>query len=116
MHDTRILREPVTWADINILALEGPFLDFVKAVVDIDRKLISLGGEMHADCEATLLDDGSAQTHLWGINLHPDAPESERVEFDSMINIRPTQGNRSRSVESAETRSRILKVVHELVR
>jgi hypothetical protein len=88
-----------------------------KAVVDIERDVMAIGGELHADEEAMLLDDGSQQPDVWGINLYPEAfGESDFVEFDSMINVRPRLGNRSRSVENDEVRARILLVVQALVK
>lgn len=87
----------------------------VKAVVDIERGLMAVGGELHADEEAALIDDGSHQTSLWGINIYPDTAEPDWIEFDSMINVRPSQGNRSRDVENESTRAAIRAVVSRLV-
>ena len=88
----------------------------VKAVVDVSRGIMAIGGELHADEEAVLLDQGANQADLWGINLYPDAAPSERIEFDSMINVRPAQGNRSRSVEDPVLQARIRDLVARLVR
>jgi hypothetical protein len=87
----------------------------VKAVVDVRQELMAIGGELHADEEAVLIEQGSRQADLWGINIFPARPPAERVEFDSMINVRPAQGNRSRSVEDAATRRRIQEIVTRLV-
>jgi hypothetical protein len=87
----------------------------VKAVVDLGRGVMAIGGELHSDEEAALLEDGSRQLELWGINLYPGDLAEGFIEFDSMINVRPAQNNRSRSVEDPEVRKRILQVVHELV-
>ena len=76
---------------------------------------MAIGGELHADEETVLLDQGSLQVDLWGINLYPDAPDPERLDFDSMINVRPAVGNRSRSVEDPALRARIREVVGRLV-
>ena len=92
------------------------FGDFVKAVVDIDRQVMAIGGELHADEEAVLLEDGSRQSDLWGINIYPSLKDDALIEFDSMINVRPALGNRSRSVENAETRARIVAIVHKLIK
>ncbi len=89
----------------------GMFGDMVKVVVDIDRELLAADGELHSDLEALLIDNGSKQQSLWGINLYPNMTGDDFVEFDSMINMRPSQGNRSRGVESAETRERIIRIV-----
>ena len=89
------------------------FGDFVKAVVDVARGQMAIGGELHADEEAMLLEQGSRQADIWGINLHPDG--SDLVEFDSMINLRPSKGNRSRGVDDAAVRQQILDIVARLV-
>lgn len=87
-----------------------------KAVVDIDRKIMVIGGSMHVDEEEMLLDEESEQNNLWGVNLYPDQfGTSDFVEFDSMINLRPNLGNRSRSVENIETQKQILSIVSSLI-
>jgi hypothetical protein len=110
-----IVREPVTLDELRSLA-RAQFGEMVKAVVDVQQGIMAIGGELHADEEAVLLDEGSLQSDLWGINLYPDAAAAERVEFDSMINVRPAQGNRSRGVEDATRRERIQEIVNRLVR
>jgi hypothetical protein len=69
----------------------------------------------HADQEALLLEKGSKQEDLWDINIYPEMPKSERIEFDSMINLRPSQGNRTRGVDSPEIRQKIIEIVNKLV-
>ena len=93
---------------------KAQFGDFVKAVVDIRRAVMAIGGELHADEEAVLLEDGSRQEDLWGIDFYPAKQEAEWIEFDSMINVRPSQGNPSRSVEDALIQTRIREVVAQL--
>ena len=88
----------------------------VKAVVDTNRRLLALGGELHSDEEAALLEQGSAQADLWGINIYPDQQRSEWVEFDSLINVKPRLGNRSRGVEDAAARQLICEIVDYLIR
>lgn len=94
----------------------GRFGDLVKAVVDLSRETMIVSAELHSDEEAEFLSSGSRQADLWGINLYPSLPEHEWVEFDSMINLRPSFGNRSRGVDDAATRDRILALVKRLVR
>jgi hypothetical protein len=85
--------------------------------VDVQQGIMDIGGELHADEEATLLDEGSNQSDLWGINLYPaDLGSPGWIEFDSMINVRPSLGNRSRSVENDLLRQRIIELVNRLVR
>jgi hypothetical protein len=111
----RIIDAPIPLSEIEAMAHEG-FGDLVKAVVDVSRRIMAVGGELHADEEALLLEHGSAQKDLWGINLYPEISGSDRVEFDSMINIRPAQGNRSRSVDDPTLREQILDIVAALLK
>jgi hypothetical protein len=111
---TRIIAAPVPLEEVRRMAREQ-FGDFVKAVVDIERGMMAMGGELHADQEALLLDRGARQVDLWGINIYPDLPSSERIEYDSMINVRPAHGNRSRSVDDPAIRRRIAEVVSGLL-
>lgn len=89
--------------------------EMVKGVVDVKKELLGVDGSMHADIEAQMLKEGSRQDDLWGINLYLD-DEEDWIEFDSMINIRPRQGNRSRSVENEEIREKIKQVVEKWVK
>lgn len=95
---------------------EDRFGNLVKAVVDVGRHIMALDGELHADEEALLLENGSRQEDLWGINIYPDLEGPERIEFDSVINIRPSQGNRSHGVDDPAIRDKIVLVVSELVK
>lgn len=106
---------PISMDEIRVLA-EQRFGDMVKGVVDLRRGLMLLDAEMHADQEAELLAGGSAQQDLWGINLYPGQPEADWIEFDSMINLRPSFGNRSRGVDDQETRTKVDALVGRLVR
>jgi hypothetical protein len=113
---TEIVAAPVPLSHLVELA-EQMFGGLVKAVVDVERGVMAIGGELHSDEEALLISEGSSQAHLWGINLYPDRYGSpEVVEFDSMINIRPSAGNRSRGVEDPQVRGAIAAVVEGLVR
>jgi len=87
----------------------------VKAVMDVEKGVMAIGGELHADEEAFLLERDSKQENLWGINLYPERDFTEMIEFDSMINIRPRQNNRSRDVEDPTVRDQIIKITRKLV-
>jgi hypothetical protein len=110
----RIIRIPITRADVEEAA-RLRFGDMVKAAVDINREVMAIGGELHSDEEALLLEDGSAQGDIWGINLYPSELDDAWIEFDSMINVRPAQGNRSRGVEDPAIQARIRQVVTSLI-
>lgn len=112
--EIQIVRDHITRNALNEMARQWG-AEIVKAVVDIERGVMAVGGEMHSDEETTLLDDGSKQADLWGINFVV-AEEGDRwIEFDSMVNIRPWQGNRSRDVENQEVRKKIVATVNRLV-
>lgn len=107
-----IIRETLDFQELKRMATRM-FGDLVKAVVDVDRELLAVDAELHADLEAILLEDGSAQRSLWGINLYPDAPADQFIEFDSLINMRPSQANKSRGVEDEATRRTITTIVQK---
>jgi len=93
----------------------GFFGDLVKAVVDVEKEIMAVDAELHSDQEALLLSEGSRQSDLWGINIYPELPAEEQIEFDSMINLKPSQNNRTRGVEDPGTRNKILKIVNKLI-
>ena len=108
----RILNEPVTKEEL--IKSSTNFIDdnAIKAAVDIKRELMAVDAPMHYDCEQILITDGSNQNDIWGINLYLDSDDiDEIVEFDSMINIRPSQNNRSRDVEDPEIQKKIKEIV-----
>ena len=92
------------------------FGNMVKAVVDVEKEIMAVDGELHADLEVLLSENGSKRANLWGINIYPEIEGEEQIEFDSMINLKPHLGNRTRNVESAEIRSKIIKIVNSLVK
>ena len=109
-----ILDRTITLDELNSMK-DNFFGDIVKGVVDIDRELLSLDAELHCDLEKLLLENDSNQEALWGINLYPDIEGEDFIEFDSMINIRPWQGNRNRYVEDEATREAIIKIVNKFI-
>jgi hypothetical protein len=110
----KIIDSQISLSELKVLA-EGRFGNLVKAVVDVERRIMAVDGELHADEEGLLLESGSRQEDLWGINIYPDLEGPERIEFDSVINIRPSQGNRSRGVDDPVVRERIIQAVTGLM-
>lgn len=107
--------KPIKLSELQRMA-SGGFGDLVKAVVDIDQDLLVVDAEMHADEEQFLLQHGSSQDSLWGINLYPTKYLGEDfIEFDSMINLRPAQGNRTRGISDPKIRERIIRLVKKMV-
>lgn len=106
----KIIIETLLLSELKQMAA-ATFGNLVKAVVDVERELVAVDAELHSDLEALLLEDGSKQKNLWGINFYPDIQGDNFVEFDSMINMRPSQGNRSRGIENEEMRKKIIAIV-----
>jgi hypothetical protein len=110
----RIITSKISLSELKEMAViwHG---ELVKAVVDIKKRIMAVNGDMHSDEEKVLLQDGSKQENLWGINIHPNAESEKRIEFDSMINLRPSQKNMSRGVEDEHIRNKILEIVTQLI-
>jgi len=110
-----IVKEKIDIEEVRRIAQET-FGNLVKAVVDVEKGIMAIGSELHADEEAELLAIGSKQENLWGINIYLDAEDEDFIEFDSLINLRPAQGNKSRGVEDPELRKRIIDIVYGLIK
>ena len=105
-----LIKEKTTPAQVQELLQE--YENMIKIVVDIRRRILSGGGEMHADCETVLLEDGSEQDDLWGANWYPG---EQRIEFESLINIRPRLGNRNILIQDENLRKQVEIVTRELL-
>jgi hypothetical protein len=110
----RIIKEKISLEELTKLA-EELYGDMVKAVVDTEKEVMAIGGELHSDEEAALLDEGSIQSNLWGINIFFSRPRDQWIEFDSVMNIRPRHHNRSRGVDNPEIRKKIIQIVNNLI-
>lgn len=97
---------------VQIQEMLQEYENMIKIVVDIRRRYLSGGGEMHADCESVLLEDGSEQDDLWGANWYPS---EQRIEFESLINIRPRLGNRNIVIQDENLRKQVESVTRELL-
>ena len=91
------------------------FGDMVKYVVDIERRLAAVGGQLHADAEQLLLAEGSRQVDLWGANYYPGRPPSECIEYTALINIRPAHGNRSMEIADHAVREQVRELTFDLI-
>jgi hypothetical protein len=111
----KILENIITNDELKKTAQET-FGDLVKAVVDVDRELVAVDAELHSDLEALFLENGSRQKSLWGINFYPELEGEDFIEFDSMINLRPSQGNMTRGVDSGDIQIKILDIINKWVK
>jgi hypothetical protein len=110
----RVISERITNAALREF-LDNPFPDMIKFVVDTENRKIALGGELHADAEELLLEEESLQEYLWGGNLYPDAPPERMIEYSALINIRPSQENRSMEILDDGIREKVRDIVSELI-
>jgi hypothetical protein len=110
----KIVRDKIAIEEIEILA-QNMFGNMVKAVVDLKQEIMAVGGELHSDEESLLMEGGSKNSDLWGINIYPELKGEEFIEFDSMINLRPAQGNCTRGIEDPQIRGKIVQIVNQLV-
>lgn len=110
----KIIKEKVSADELQKMA-QKMFGNLTKAVVDVEKEIMVVNGGLHSDEEALLLEKGSKQENLWGINLYPEIRNEGWIEFDSMINVRPIQNNNSRGVDDPQIREKIREVVNKLV-
>lgn len=110
----KIIKDKITLKELKEMA-QKMFGNLVKAVVDVEKKIMAIGGELHSDEEALLIADGSKQENLWGINIYPELQNDQWIEFDSMINLRPSQGNRSWGIDNPKIKKLIIEIVDNLI-
>jgi hypothetical protein len=111
----QIVKDKISIKELKQMA-EKSFGNLVKAVVDLEKEIMVVDADLHSDQEELLLKQGSKQENLWGINLYPNEPQEKMVEFDSMINLRPSFGNRSRGIDDPKIRKRIIGIVKGLIK
>lgn len=111
----KIVKDKIDITKLKEMA-ENMHGNFVKAIVDVEKKIMAVDAPMHSDLfEFLMKEEGSEPKNLWGINLHPDKAGADFIEFDSMMNIRPSLGNKTRGVESEELRNNIINVAQALI-
>ena len=113
--EIKIIKNSVKKSEVENLAKKG-FGDMIKAVVDVESENISIGGELHVDMEIFMMENSnSLRSNTWGINLYPSKDGEEFIEFDSMINLKPAFGNRTRNVEDLEIQEKIKRIVKKFI-
>ena len=111
----KIITQEISINELQAMA-EKMFGNLVKAVVDVEKSLMAVDAELHADEEALLIENGSKQKDLWGINLYPELEGDDFIEFDSMINLRPSQGNLTWGVANQEIQEKIRLIANRLIK
>lgn len=110
----KVVSKKISIAELRKMAKQM-FGNLVKAVVDIEKEIMVVDGELHSDEEALLLQESSKQENLWGINIYPKIKDDNWIEFDSMINLRPSLKNLSRGIDNPVIKKKITKIVNKLV-
>jgi hypothetical protein len=114
--EIKIIKNSITRVELKKIAHEG-FGDMVKAAVDVEKGIMALGGDLHMDELELLIErECSNHQHVWGINLYPEKEGVEFIEFDSMVNLKPAFGNRSRAVDNLETQKQITEIINKLIK
>ena len=111
---TRVINDKITLEELRLMAQES-FGDFVKGACDTEKRILALGGELHSDCFDALVENSSEAKDIWGFNLFPDFPAEKRIDFVSLINIRPSQNNRSMEIQNQEIREKISEIINNLI-
>lgn len=110
----KVIDKPLSAGEVREF-LGKPYSEMIKFVVDIAKSRLALGGELHADTEAILLEQGSRPADLWGGNYHPQRQKAGRIEYTSMINIRPSFGNAALEVKDEKVRAKMKTIVEKLL-
>ncbi len=113
--EIRIAKKPINRRQLAEIAKER-FGDLVKAVIDTKQEIMAIGGELHSDEEAVLIEkEGSKREYVWGINLYPEKDGEDMIEFDSVINLKPSFGNRSMGVDDPKIKEKIRNIIKKLI-
>lgn len=104
-----IIRIPATPEQIEQMLQELKF--YIKVAVDIERRILAGGGEMHFYCEQALLENGSRQEDIWAASFRPD---TQQIIYESMVNLRPRQ-NRSMEIMDVKIREQVAQIIMEFL-
>ena len=106
----KVIDQKITESELREIAKDF-YVDMIKGVVDIEREILAMGGEYHIDANTVLIENGSRQQDVWGFNWYFDRASDESVEYVSLINIRPAQGNRAMEVQDASLRDTMKTII-----
>lgn len=110
----KVVESSISTDELREIAKEY-YVDMIKGVADISKEIIAVGGEYHMDANMKLLENGSVQSDVWGFNFFFDRSQNERIEFTSLINIRPQAGNRSMEVEDEMIREKMRNIIENKI-
>lgn len=110
----KILEEKIRKEELKKIAQEN-YGDMTKGVVDIEKEIIALGGEFHSEANEILIEKGSNQENVWGFNIYPEKQKEDRLEYDSLINIKPKQGNRDVIIGSEDIKEKMKNIINNQI-
>jgi len=111
----KIITEQITIGELKEMA-KKMFGNLVKVVVDVEKEIMAVDGELHSDEQELLIENGSKYENLWGINIYPEIIDESWIEFDSLVNLKPAFGQRTSGVENPEIRAKIIEIVNKLIK
>jgi hypothetical protein len=112
--EIKIIKEKISLEEVKKMA-EEQYNNMIKAVVDIEKEIMAIGGELHSDANELLSNAGSDQKNVWGINIFPGKSREEWIEFNSLINIKPKEGNLDMDIKLNEVKNKIEEIVNKLI-
>lgn len=112
--DIKIIKEKITREELQTIA-EKMYGTVVKIAVDIEKEIIALDGEWHAECQEALIESGSDAQDIWGANIKIKAPREDRIEYFALINIKPSVGHQNMEVTDKALKEKIKQVVDRLI-
>lgn len=113
--EIKIVKDEISLQEVSRMAKEQ-YGDMVKAVVDVEKEIMAIGGELHADANEAIIKSGSDQKDTWGISLYPEKDKDNQIVFNSFINVKPLSDNKSLSIESEQIKEKIRKIVSKLIK
>lgn len=113
----KIIKDKIEISELKEICKNGPFVNLIKAVVDIEKKIMAIDAEVHAELREFLIrEENSNHRYLWGINLVPDREDEGFIVFDSLINLKPGLGNKTRGVKDEKIREEITVIINHLIK
>ena len=111
----KVIENEISLQEVIELAQEF-YGTMIKGVVDIENEILALGGEYHMDANNVLIENGSKQPNVWGFNINFEKSGDDWIEYTSLINIRPAQGNRTMELADENLRNRIKEIINKKVK
>lgn len=109
-----LLEKPVSMNDVRVFAQED-YGTMIKGTVDIVENKVAIGGDYHMETCELLVEHGSSHQNIWGFNIRFEENQAGILEFDSLVNIKPALGNKSRSVENPEVIEKATEIIHSWI-